>query len=329
MNFQPLEQFEIIVFQPFLFKLLNQQGSAFFGSEAFFFTNSVLYTVFTILSIFFFFYISIFERTIFSENPWEIFLEDFYNFIFSTMNDQLGDGEDPMEYFGLVFALFLFILFSNLLGLTPFGFTTTSFIIKTFFLSCGLLIGLTLVGILIQGKNFLHLFIPSGVPQALVPMLVFIEVVSYISRAFSLAIRLFANMMSGHSLLNILSGFCVSLSSKSIFLGIIPFLIILAISFLEVGIAILQAYVFIVLLCIYMNDVIFGHGGDTHEQLDTIVTDNIFQDSSTFQKKIENFKMFTTDLRKYNVLPEEAIVRSTDEVFFDIENTVNVFKLNK
>ena len=157
--FQPLEQFEIIVFQPFLFKFFNNSGSAFFESEAFFITNSVLYTIFTLLSIIFFFNISILERTIFSENPWEIFLEDFYNFIFSTMNDQLGDGEDPMEYFGLVFALFLFILFSNLLGLTPFGFTTTSFIIKTFFLSSGLLIGLTLVGILIQGKNFLHLFI--------------------------------------------------------------------------------------------------------------------------------------------------------------------------
>ena len=190
------------------FKFFNNSGSAFFESEAFFITNSVLYTIFTLLSIIFFFNISILERTIFSENPWEIFLEDFYNFIFSTMNDQLGDGEDPMEYFGLIFALFLFILFSNILGLTPFGFTTTSFIIKTFFLSSGLLIGLTLVGILIQGKNFLHLFIPSGVPKALVPMLVFIEVVSYISRAFSLAIRLFANMMSGHSLLNILSGFC-------------------------------------------------------------------------------------------------------------------------
>lgn len=313
LNFQPLEQFEIIVFQPFIFKVLNGLGSSIFGTELFFITNSVLYTIFAIFSIFFFTYFSIRTRTVFSDNPWEIFIEEVYLFVYNTIVEQNGDTAKAMEYFNVIFTIFLFILFSNLIGLAPFSFTTTSFIIKTFFLSFGLLLSLTFVGLLIQGKHFFDLFVPTGVPEALVPMLVFIEVVSYISRAFSLAIRLFANMMSGHSLLNILSGFCVSLSKKSLLFGAIPFIIILAISFLEVGIAILQAYVFIVLLCIYMNDALYGHAGsgsdDTHENVDESLSKELVLKFETARHKAK----FEGDLRKATLIPVECLTRTVGE----------------
>lgn len=319
MFFQPLEQFEILVFQPFSLKVLNKILSFFFKIETIFFTNSVLYTFFAIISIYFFFYVSIYSRNIFSENPWEIFLEEFYSFIYTTIAEQTGANEMSLEYFNLIFTIFIFILFANLIGLTPFAFTTTSFIIKTFLLSFGLLIGLTLIGFLIQGLHFFNLFVPSGVPKALIPMLVFIEVVSYVSRAFSLAIRLFANMMSGHSLLNILSGFCISLSKISFLLGIVPFLIILAISFLEVGIAILQAYVFVVLLCIYMNDALYGHGDEHHleepKEGENLLLD---QDFVTLDNNYES------DLKLFNLLPKENLLRSVEEPFFDVTDTVNV-----
>lgn len=264
MYYQPLEQFEILVFSPGCpydeCVILDVLSSIFFQTEYFMFSSSVLYAIFCFHSIVFFLISSIEpNRTAFSFSPWEVILEDFYIFIHEVLEEQANETKHSVRFFPLIFSLFIFICFSNLIGLTPYGFTTTSFIFKTFFLSGTLILGLTIYGIKEQGIKFFEIFIPSGVPQALLPMLIVIEIVSYVSRAFSLAIRLFANMMSGHSLLNILSGFCVSLSKKSLILGLVPFIIILAITFLEAGIAILQAYVFIVLFAIYMNDALYGH----------------------------------------------------------------------
>jgi len=104
---------------------------------------------------------------------------------------------------------------------------------------------------------FFNLFIPAGVPLLLIPFLFFIEVISYLSRGFSLSVRLFANIMSGHSLLNILSSFAIKLFNKHVLLGLIPFIIVLAVTGLEIGIAILQAYVFVVLFSLYLNDAYF------------------------------------------------------------------------
>jgi ATP synthase subunit 6 len=154
-------------------------------------------------------------------------------------------------------VLFIFVLFCNILGLLPFGFTITSHIIVTFTLSFSVVLGLTIIGFREQKLHFLNLFIPRDVSKIMVPLLVVIEVVSYISRAFSLAIRLFANLMSGHTLLNILSTFVLKLLKKNFLFGILPFLLVLAICFLEICLAFLQAYVFMVLTCIYLTDSLY------------------------------------------------------------------------
>lgn len=182
-------------------------------------------------------------------------VEIFYNFLGSTSKQQLG--YQGQQFFIFTFVLFLFILVSNIVGMVPFSFTITSHIFQTFSLGLAVTIAITIVGFFYHGVNFFSLFLPQGAPKVLSPLLVFIEVVSYISRAFSLSIRLFANMMSGHTLLNIMTGFILKMFSKSFFLMLVaflPFLIICAIILLEVGIAVLQAYVFMVLFCIYLND---------------------------------------------------------------------------
>jgi len=182
-------------------------------------------------------------------------VETFYNFISSTAKQQLGlEGQ---TYFVFIFVLFLFIVSSNLIGLVPFSFTVTSHILQTFSLGLAVTVAITVVGFLRHGLHFLSLFLPPGAPKPLAPLLIFIEVVSYVSRAFSLSIRLFANMMSGHTLLNIMTSFILKLFSKSfifMLVSFLPFLIVCGIVLLEAGIAILQAYVFVVLFSIYLND---------------------------------------------------------------------------
>ena len=186
-----------------------------------------------------------------------MFTERFYVFIFELLYQQVGFiGQRFVPTF---FTLFTFILTANLVGLVPFSFTLTSHIVLTFTLSFSIFLGLTILAIMYQ-PNFFALFIPRGVPKALVPFLFVIEIISYTSRTFSLAIRLFANMMSGHVLLYILTGFCAYIFNDLHFiLGkivfIIPFALILAITALEIGIGFLQAYVFCVLVSIYLCDV--------------------------------------------------------------------------
>jgi ATP synthase subunit 6 len=147
------------------------------------------------------------------------------------------------------------ILFTNIFGLVPFSFTSTSYIIETFLLSCSFFIGLTLLAIFFQGLNsFVQTFIPQDIPKALKPLLVVIEIISYVSRAFSLAIRLFANMMAGHTLLHILSDFSLKLGKIKYLYLLFPLIIVILISLLEVGVSFLQAYVFVLLIALYYND---------------------------------------------------------------------------
>jgi ATP synthase subunit 6 len=157
------------------------------------------------------------------------------------------------------FTLFTFILVSNLIGMTFYGFTTTSHIAVTFTLSFSFFIAVVALGFYMQSYKFLYLFVPSGAPKPMVPFLVLIEVISFLSRPFSLGIRLFANMMSGHTLLAILSGFTVAIINYNIFLGFLPIALITCIVGLEMFIAGLQAYVFTVLVCIYAKESIYGH----------------------------------------------------------------------
>ncbi len=238
--FQPLEQFEVVVILPF-----------FLSKLSILFTNSLFYFILVLFLYLFLFYVGL-QTVSFVPNGVQYFLEQIYLFIWTLIKEQAG--KKGLEYYGFIFSLFFFILLANLLGLLPFGFTLTSHIIVTFTLSFSVIVGLTWIGFREQKIKFLNLFIPKDVSIVLVPLLVVIEVISYISRAFSLAIRLFANLMSGHTLLNILSTFVVKLMNKSLFFGIIPLLIVLCICFLEISLAFLQAYVFTVLTCIYLND---------------------------------------------------------------------------
>jgi ATP synthase subunit 6 len=145
-------------------------------------------------------------------------------------------------------------LFSNIIGLFPFSFTVTSQLAITFALSLSFNLGFFVLGFYIHGIKFLKLFVPSGAPAVLLPLIVVIEIVSYSIRTFSLSIRLFANMMAGHTLLHILSSFSLQLIKYSFFFALVTFTLIMAVYLLEFGIAFIQAYVFVILLCIYSND---------------------------------------------------------------------------
>ncbi len=184
-----------------------------------------------------------------------------YDFVRNMLRDATGEG--GMRFFPLVFSLFMFVLIANLFGLFPYFFTITSHIIVTFALAL-LVIGTVVVyGFMKHGAGFLKLFVPHGVPGILVPLVVLIEVISFLSRPISLSVRLFANMLAGHITLKVFAGFVVTLSSLGavgIVGSILPLAMTVAITALEFLVAFLQAYVFAVLTCMYLNDALHpGH----------------------------------------------------------------------
>jgi F-type H+-transporting ATPase subunit a len=185
---------------------------------------------------------------------WQSMVELSYEFIAKMVRDNVGS--DGMRYFPFVFTLFMFILFCNLIGMVPFTFTVTSHIIVTFVMAAVVFLGVTVIGFIRHGTHFLKLFVPSGVPIFLLPLLVVIELLSYLTRPISLSVRLFANMMAGHTMLKVFGGFVVALG---VLAGWAPLAFVVALTGLEIGIAILQAYVFAILTCIYLNDAINLH----------------------------------------------------------------------
>ena len=178
-----------------------------------------------------------------------------YEFIAKMVRD--AAGVEGMRFFPFVFTLFVFILVANLIGMFPYFFTVTSHVVVTFALAM-LVIGTVVVyGFMKNGIGFLKLFVPEGVPGYLVPIVSFIEVISFLSRPLSLSIRLFANMLAGHITLKVFAGFVISLGSLGFlgFLGaLLPLLMTVALTGLEFLVAFLQAYVFAVLTCMYLND---------------------------------------------------------------------------
>ena len=171
-----------------------------------------------------------------------------YEMIYNTTQSNLGNNGKRL--FPLVYSLFMFILLCNMLGLIPYSFTVTSHIIVTFALAFGVFLLATIMGFVINGHKYLRLFLPKGVPVFLIPILVPIEIVSYISRPISLAVRLAANMMAGHTIIKVFAMFVVTLGIW----GIAPLLFIVVLYVLETLIAFLQAYVFAVLTCLYLSD---------------------------------------------------------------------------
>ena len=178
-----------------------------------------------------------------------------YKFIADMIQENIGN--EGMRYFPFIFSLFMFILFCNMLGMLPYSFTVTSHLIVTFALAAAVFMLVTLVGFARHGVGFLKLFVPSGIPAILMPLLVVIELISYLTRPVSLSVRLFGNMMAGHTMLKIFGGFVVGLSSAGLApLAIAPFALMVALTGLELLIAGLQAYVFTILTCIYLNEAI-------------------------------------------------------------------------
>lgn len=185
---------------------------------------------------------------------WQNVAEMIYEFVGGIVHENLG--HEGRRYFPFVFSVFMIVLMGNLLGMVPYSFTFTSHIIVTGALALGVFILATLVGIFRHGLHFFTLFVPSGVPIALAPLIAAIEVISYLSRPISLSVRLFANMVAGHTMLKVFAGFSVALG---VVLGVLPLVVNVALVGLEIMIACIQAYVFAILTCLYLKDAIELH----------------------------------------------------------------------
>ena len=189
-------------------------------------------------------------------NKWSLIQEIIYDTVYSIVINQINKHKGQI-FFPFIFSIFMYILINNLIGMIPYSFASTSHFISIFSISFTIVIGATILGINKHNIKFFSLFVPSGCPLALLPLLVFIELISYLSRNISLGLRLSANILSGHMLLNILSGFCYNIMTSGllyILIGLIPLIFIIAFSGLELGIAFIQAQVFIVLTSSYLKD---------------------------------------------------------------------------
>lgn len=188
-------------------------------------------------------------------------VEMLYEFVAKTLTD--STGREGMRFFPFVFSLFIFVLMLNLFGMIPGSFTVTSHVIVTFALAMLVMGTVIIYGFLRHGVGFLRLFLPSDVPKWLLPFITLIEVVSFFSRPISLSLRLFANLLGGHIALKVFGSFVVALTSAGIgysLLAPLPLVMTVALTAFEFMIAVLQAYVFTVLACIYLNDALHpGH----------------------------------------------------------------------
>ena len=193
-------------------------------------------------------------------SKWSIALESSFASVSSMVRDQIGSLNEI--YLPFIYSLFFFILIANLTGNVPYSYAITTSIIVTLSLSFTILIGVTILGLYIHNLKFFAFFIPNGCPLALVPLLVLIELLSYSARAFSLGIRLFANLCAGHTLLKILSTFLYQMFSSSLIVAVltlIPFTLFIALIGLELAVSFIQSYVFIILTCSYIRDAIELH----------------------------------------------------------------------
>ena len=237
----PLEQFEI--------KPLAELSVA--GVDVSF-TNSALWMVIAAVLVTGFMTLSM-RRGALVPGRWQGAAEVMYEFVANMLKDNVGTA--GRKYFPFVFTLVMFVLFGNLLGMIPHSFTFTSHIAVTFAMALVIFIGVTIIGFVRHGTHYFRMFFPEGAPIATAFILIPIEIISYFSRPFSLAIRLFANMTVGHIMLKVIGGF---VGLIGIF-GVLPFALLTGITVLEFGIAALQAYVYTILTCIYLHDAIHMH----------------------------------------------------------------------
>jgi len=223
-------------------------------------TNIGLYLIITTLIIFVMFMVAT-NYNITIPNSWSLSQESIYSTIYSIVINQINANKGQM-FFPFIFSMFIYILINNLVGMVPYSFAPTSHFILTFSISFTVVIGATILGFYIHNLKFFSLFVPSGCPLGLLPLLVLIEFISYLARNVSLGLRLAANVLSGHMLLNILAGFTYNIMKSGFiyfFLGLLPLVFIIAFSGLEIGIAFIQAQVFVVLSASYIKDALDLH----------------------------------------------------------------------
>jgi F-type H+-transporting ATPase subunit a len=238
----PLHQFEIHVVAPIQVGGVNAS-----------LTNSGIFMLITVAAVTLFLMFAMRSRRL-VPGRWQSMAELSYEFIAGMVRDNVGN--EGRRYFPFIFSLFMFILFGNLIGLIPYSFTFTSHIIVTFAMAIFVFLGVTVIGIARHRLRFFSYFLPKGVPIVMAPLLIPIEIMSYLSRPVSLSIRLFANMMAGHTMMKVFAGFVVPLGILG---GWAPLSIDVALTAFEFLVAFLQAYVFTILTCIYLHDAIHLH----------------------------------------------------------------------
>ncbi|MEZ7844672.1 MAG: F0F1 ATP synthase subunit A [Rhodospirillales bacterium] len=237
----PLAQFEIKTLIPLQVGDINVS-----------ITNSSVFMIATVLAISLFLVMGM-RRSALVPGRWQSMVELSYIFIANLIKDTVGSEGRP--YFPFIFTVFMFVLFGNLFGMLPYTFTFTSHIVVTFTMALFVFLGVTLIAIAKHKIRFFTFFMPPGVPMYMAPILIPIEIISYLSRPISLSVRLFANMLAGHTLMKVFAGFIFALGV----FGIAPWAFIVALTGLEIVIAFLQAYVFTILTCLYLNDALHLH----------------------------------------------------------------------
>ena len=237
----PLAQF---VIKPLLHLPIGDLDLSYTNSALFMTIALVLASSFLLLAT---------RRSALVPGRWQSLAEISYEFVANMIRDNVG--QEGRKYFPFIFTLFMFVLFGNLLGMIPYSFTYTSHIVVTFALAAIVFIGVTIIGFQKHGLRFLGFLMPAGVPVFMAPLIIPIEILSYFTRPVSLSLRLFANMTAGHTMLKVFAGFVGLLGV----LGVVPLLLVAALTGLELIIAFLQAYVFTILTCVYLNDALHMH----------------------------------------------------------------------
>jgi F-type H+-transporting ATPase subunit a len=251
MTLDPIHQFNI----DNLFKIAQ------IGDQTIYFTSSSVYMLISVAIIFLLMVVCVAGRQL-VPGRFQSLAEVSYEFVASMVRSNAGP--EGMRFFPLVFSLFMFILVSNVIGIIPYTFTVSSHIIVTATLALLVFFTVLIYGFYRNGLKFFRLFVPSGIPIYILPLVVMIEIISFLTRPLSHSVRLFANMLAGHITLKVFAGFVAllgtSLGAIGWIGGIVPLAMTVALTALELLVAFLQAYVFAILTCIYLNDAIHpGH----------------------------------------------------------------------
>jgi F-type H+-transporting ATPase subunit a len=217
------------------------------------FSNSALFMVLIVLVASVFLIASMRNKEL-VPGRWQSMAEIAYELVANTVKENVG--QEGRAYFPFIFSVFMFVLLANLGGMMPYGFTVTSHIAVTFAMAAMIFLGVTLIAIVKHGKGFFGFFLPHGTPWWMAPLMIFIELFAYLARPVSLSVRLAANMMAGHTMLKVIAGFVIGLGWA---LGWAPIALLVVLTGFELFVAILQAYIFTVLTCVYLNDALHLH----------------------------------------------------------------------